>query len=209
MGNEKRLEKLEDSIKWLFQQILVTQKTYAAIEAVSEVTKKTDVLSKYGDYFAYTQNLMIGDVQLQLAKVFVENKDSHSVPKIIEMSNNLFTEDYYTNTGYNQHKTYVELKAELNRIKKELSNFGVPISNLKKIRNRDLAHFDKRISNSNSRENLIKSNPIFVPDVPSLLYFSLNSLSTIRAILFNISFTYREHSYVYELEKIAEAIEKN
>ncbi|MBP1046761.1 hypothetical protein I6N96_10835 [Enterococcus sp. BWM-S5] len=87
--------------------------------------------------------------------------------------------------------------------------FSVSISHLKKIRNRDLAHLDKRISNSISRENLIKSNPVYVSEVQSLFDFSLNSLSTIRGILFNISFTYHEHNYVYELERIAEAIEKN
>ncbi|GGD02791.1 hypothetical protein [Enterococcus wangshanyuanii] len=208
MNQKNQLEKLERSIKWIFKQILGTKKTYAAILAVSEVTKKNNALSEYGDYFAYTQNVMVGDVLLQLSKFFVDNKDSHSVPKIIRISNDLFTEDYYKKTGYNQHTTYEKLKSELVQMEEELDSLEKPISHLKKIRNRDLAHLDKRISNEESRENLIQSNPIYLSDVLYLFDFAFKSLSTIRGTLFNISFNFQEPSYIYELEKIAELIEK-
>lgn len=208
MNQEIQLKKLKESIEWIFKQILVTKKTYSAVVAVSEVTQKTNALSEYGDYFAYTQNIMIGDILLQLAKFFVDNKDSHSVPKIIKTSNNLFTKDYYRKTGYNQHRTYEELKAQLNQMEEELNSLEISISHLKKIRNKDLAHLDKRISNFENRENLMQSNPIYLADVLSLFDFAFKSLSTIRGILFNISFTFHEHSYIYELEKIAESIEK-
>jgi len=71
------------------------QNTFSAIEAVSEICQQTSALGTYGDYFAYSQNVMISEVQLQLAKLYVVDRDSHSLPEIIKTANSLFTEKYH------------------------------------------------------------------------------------------------------------------
>ncbi|WP_088271943.1 hypothetical protein [Enterococcus wangshanyuanii] len=93
-------------------------------------------------------------------------------------------------------------------MEEELDSLEKPISHLKKNSKQRFAHLDKRISNEESRENLIQSNPIYLSDVLYLFDFAFKSLSTIRGTLFNISFNFQEPSYIYELEKIAELIEK-
>lgn len=208
MNPKVQLEKLKRDIEWIFYQVLVMKKSYAAIVGVSEVSQKTDALSNYGDYFAYTQNIMIGELQLQLAKLFVDDKESHSIQKIIYVSNSLFTREYYKSTGYNQHITYYMQKEILNQLEKNLIKLENPISNLKKLRDKDLAHFDHSISNPDSRKNLVQSNPISVADVQNLLDYAFNSISVIKGLIFNTSPKFQEPDYTYELEKIAELIEK-
>ncbi len=79
---DKNTEKLKKSLDWLFDQTYLTKRSFDAILAVSKVYSETSVLGLYGDYFGYTQNVMIGEVQLSLAKIFVENKDSHSIVQV-------------------------------------------------------------------------------------------------------------------------------
>lgn len=208
MNPKFQLEKLNRDINWLIYQTLLTKQTFNAVIAVSEITNKTNALSNYGDYFAYSQNIMIGEVQLQLSKIFVDNKDSHSLYNIIQVANDLFTEKYYKQTGYNQNKSYNELKSKLQQLKNDFKDLETPIRSLKKIRNRDLAHFDKRISSFDNLELLIDSNPLFLKDIQDLISFSVKSLSDIKAIFFNIYPKFEARKYDYELEQIAKSIEE-
>lgn len=152
---------------------------------------------------------MISEVQLQLSKLFVDNRDSHSLYKTIKVANELFTEKYYKQTGYNQHKSYNELSSKLQQLKSDFKDLEKPIHNLKKIRNRDLAHFDKRISNLENLEVLIELNPLFLNDIQDLINFSVKSLSEIKAIFFDIYPRFEARKYDYELEQIAKSIEEN
>lgn len=203
-----QLKQLERDIEWLIYQTFLTKQTFNAVTAVSKVSGKTDALSKYGDYFAYSQNVMISEVQLQLSKLFVENKDSHSLYKIIKVANELFTEKYYKQTGYNQNKSYKEITSNLQQLKSDLKDLEKPIQNLKKIRNRDLAHLDKRISDFKKLEVLTESYPLYIKDIQDLISFSVKSLSEIKAIFFNINLKYEVRNYDYELEQIAKSIEE-
>lgn len=209
MNLEVQLGRLERDIDWLIYQTLLTNQTFNAVMAVSQVSTKTNALSTYGDYFAYSQNIMISEVQLQLSKLFVENRDSHSLYKTIKVANELFTEKYYKQTGYNQHKSYNELSSKLQQLKSDFKDLEKPIRNLKKIRNRDLAHFDKRISNLEKLEDLIELNPLFLNDIQDLINFSVKSLSEIKAIFFDIYPRFEARKYDYELEQIAKSIEEN
>lgn len=209
MNLEVQLGRLERDIDWLIYQNLLTNQTFNAVMAVSQVSTKTNALSTYGDYFAYSQNIMISEVQLQLSKLFVENRDSHSLYKTIKVANELFTEKYYKQTGYNQHKSYNELSSKLQQLKSDFKDLEKPIRNLKKIRNRDLAHFDKRISNLEKLEDLIELNPLFLNDIQDLINFSVKSLSEIKAIFFDIYPRFEARKYDYELEQIAKSIEEN
>lgn len=209
MNLEVQLGRLERDIDWLIYQTLLTNQTFNAVMAVSQVSTKTNALSTYGDYFAYSQNIMISEVQLQLSKLFVENRDSHSLYKTIKVANELFTEKYYKQTGYNQHKSYNELSSKLQQLKSDFKDLKKPIRNLKKIRNRDLAHFDKRISNLEKLEDLIELNPLFLNDIQDLINFSVKSLSEIKAIFFDIYPRFEARKYDYELEQIAKSIEEN
>ena len=209
MNLEVQLGRLERDIDWLIYQTLLTNQTFNAVMAVSQVSTKTNALSTYGDYFAYSQNIMISEVQLQLSKLFVENRDSHSLYKTIKVANELFTEKYYKQTGYNQHKSYNELSSKLQQLKSDFKDLEKPIRNLKKIRNRDLAHFDKRISNLEKLEDLIELNPLFLNDIQDLINFSVTSLSEIKAIFFDIYPRFEARKYDYELEQIAKSIEEN
>lgn len=209
MNLEVQLVRLERDIDWLIYQTLLTNQTFNAVMAVSQVSTKTNALSTYGDYFAYSQNIMISEVQLQLSKLFVENRDSHSLYKTIKVANELFTEKYYKQTGYNQHKSYNKLSSKLQQLKSDFKDLEKPIRNLKKIRNRDLAHFDKRISNLEKLEDLTELNPLFLNDIQDLINFSVKSLSEIKAIFFDIYPRFEARKYDYELEQIAKSIEEN
>lgn len=208
MNPKVQLELLERNVKWLFYQTLLAKQTLNAVNAVSQVSSKTSALSSYGDYFAYSQNIMINEVQLQLSKLFVENKDSHSLYKIISVADELFTESYYKHTAHNQFHSYKELSCQLQQMKSGLQDLKTPIRNLKKIRNKDLAHFDKSISDLGKLEVLIESNPLFLKDIHDLINFSIESLSEIKAIFFNIHLRFEARMYDYELEQIAKSIEE-
>lgn len=208
MNPKVQLELLERNVEWLFYQTLLAKQTLNAVNAVSQVSSKTSALSSYGDYFAYSQNIMINEVQLQLSKLFVENKDSHSLYKIISVADELFTERYYKNTEFNHYKSYNELSSKLQQWKSDYQDLETPIRNLQKIRNRDLAHFDKRISDFEHLEDLIESNPVFLKDIHDLINFSIESLSEIKAIFFDTHLRFEARMYDYELEQIAKSIEE-
>lgn len=208
MNPKVQLGRLEKDVEWLIYQTLLTNQTFNAVTAVSQVSTKTYALSTYGDYFAYSQNIMISEVQLQLSKLYIENKDSHSLYKIINVANELFTEKYYKQTGYNHHKSFNELSSKLQQLKSDFKDLETPIRNLKKIRNRDLAHFDKRISDLEELEVLIESNSLFLKDIQDLINFSVKSLGEIKAIFFNIYPKIEARKYDYELEQIAKSIEE-
>ena len=184
------------------------QNTFSAIEAVSEICQQTSALGTYGDYFAYSQNVMISEVQLQLAKLYVVDRDSHSLPEIIKTANSLFTEKYHQSTGYNPHKSYQELKELLADLERQLEGFATTIRNLKKLRNKDLAHLDKSIRDVVSRNKLIGNNPVFLKEVKELIDFSFEAPSRIIEIMFNVAPTFRPRDYVDELQMIARAIDK-
>lgn len=65
---------------------------------------------KYGDYFAYSQSVIISEVYLQLSKLYVFNKDSHSLRRLIEATNKFFTNEYYQSVEYSFYRSYTELK---------------------------------------------------------------------------------------------------
>lgn len=208
MNEKVQIQKLRDDVDWFIYQSIMLQNTFSAIEAVSEVCQQTSALGTYGDYFAYSQNMMISEVQLQLAKLYVSNKDSHSLPKVIDTAKVLFTERYYQSTGYNSQKAYKELKELLEDLGKKLNGFETTICNLKKLRNKDLAHLDKTITNVDSRDELVTNNPIFLRDVKSLIDFSFEAPSRIKGIMFNVTPAFIPRDYVGELQMIARAIEK-
>lgn len=208
MNEKDQIQKLRDNVDWLIYQSIMLQNTFSAIEAVSEICQQTSALGTYGDYFAYSRNVMISEVQLQLAKLYVSNKDSHSLPKVIETANLLFTERYHQSTGYNPHKSFQELKGLLTDLERRLEEFEATIINLKKLRNKDLAHLDKSISNVYSRNELVANNPLSLKEVKRLIDFSFEALSKIKGTLFNITPTFSPRDYVGELRMIASAIEK-
>ena len=112
MNPKIQIEKLKKDLEWLLYQAMVLKQTFNAALAVSQVFEKTDSLATYGDYFGLTQNIMIGDIQLQLAKLFDKNKQSHSISKIIETANDLYTEKYFQSMTYFSAQSYQDLKSE-------------------------------------------------------------------------------------------------
>lgn len=145
MNPKVQLENLKRELEWMLQQAISTKQTFNATLGVSEIFDKTNALATYGDYFAYSQNVMIGEVQLQLSKMYVENADSITLPKIINLSNNLFTEKYYKETRIPALDSFTDLKSKLDKLNVELNELSDPIKNLKLLRDKNLAHFDKKM----------------------------------------------------------------
>lgn len=207
MNPQKQIPKLKKNLEWLLCQAIITRQTFNAAYAVSQVFEETNVLAPYGDYFAYTQNIMISDVQLQLVKLFDNNKQSLSIPKIIDDAVSLFTEKYYKEErGISRH-TFLELSEILANQKELLGDLSIPINNLKVLRDKDLAHLDKSINNLDKLEGISKNNPVYLTEAKELVDFAVEGLSQVKAVMFNISPTIHERSYVSELTEIAGAIE--
>lgn len=207
MNPKVQLENLKRDLEWMLQQAISTKQTFYATFAVSEVFTKTNALATYGDYFAYSQNVMISEIQLQLSKLYVENADSITLPKIITVANDLFTEKYYKETRNPEFGSYVDLKGKLEELSKELKGLSEPITNLKLLRDKNLAHFDKKIKSYDDLEAVSKSNPVFLNQAMHLIDFALESLSVIKGIVFNISPFVHHRDFTHELEEIAKAIE--
>lgn len=207
MNPKIQIEKLKKDLEWLLYQAMVLKQTFNAALAVSQVFEKTDSLATYGDYFGLTQNIMIGDIQLQLAKLFDKNKQSHSISKIIETANDLYTEKYFQSMTYFSAQSYQDLKSELEALAHRLNELEQPIKNLKKLRDKNLAHLDKSVD---SLDKLINNNndaPVLLTEAVTLIDFSIQSLSKIKTIMFNINSSFQEKDYVWELSEVAKAIE--
>lgn len=207
MNPKVQFELLSKDLEWMILQAISTKQTFNAVFAVSEIFAKTNVLSAYGDYFAYSQNVMVGEVQLQLSKMYVENADSITLPKIIELSNDLFTEKYYQEIRNRDFSTYVDLKSKLEELPIKLNELSEPIKNLKRLRDKNLAHFDKKIKSYDDLETMNQANPVFLKQAMQLINFALESMCVIKGIVFNISPNIHHRDYTYELEQIAKAIE--
>lgn len=162
MNPKVQLENLKKDLEWMFLQAISTKQTINVAFAVSEIFDKTNALSTFGDYFAYSQNIMIGEVQLQLSKMYIKNIDSITLPKIIELSNDLFTEKYYQDTRKHNFRSYIDLKSKLEELSVKLNELSDPIKNLKIIRDKNLAHFDKEIKNYDDLEAMNQTNPVFL-----------------------------------------------
>ncbi len=205
---DKNTEKLKKSLDWLFDQTYLAKRSFDAILAVSKVYSETSVLGLYGDYFGYTQNVMIGEVQLSLAKIFVENKDSHSIVQVIEQANQTFTEEYFKEVDYDEKESYEELKKKLMDIEKESKKLSCTITKLRRIRNKNLAHLDKKISTFEELESFLNKNMISVRDVHKLIDFAIESILCIKRIVFNVQVNVIEkYDYESEISKIAKAME--
>lgn len=207
MNPKVQIEILRKDLEWLLQQAVSTKQTFNACLAVSDVFANTKALATYGDYFAYSQNMMIGEIQLQLSKLYVENSDSITLSKIIDLSNDLFTEIYYKETRNPDFGTYASLKSKLEKMSVELNELAEPIKNLKRLRNKNLAHFDKNIKSYDDLEEMNQSNPFFLEQAIQLIEFALESLSKCKGIMFNISLKIHHREYTHEIEEIAKAIE--
>lgn len=207
MNPKQQIPKLKKNLEWLLYQAIVTRQTFNAAYAVSQVFGETNALATYGDYFAYTQNIMISDVQLQLAKLFDNNKQSLSIPKIIDDVISLFTEKYYEEVRGISDPTFSELCIILANQKNHLDDLSTPIKNLKVVRDKDLAHFDKSIGNLDKLEGISKNNQVYLTEAKELVDFAVEGLSQVKAVMFNISPTIHERSYISEVTEIARAIE--
>lgn len=207
MSPKEQLENQKKELEWMLQQAICTKQTFKATFAVSEVFARTNALATYGDYFVYSQNVMISEIQLQLSKLYVENSDSITLPKIITVANGLFTEKYYKETRDPDFGSYADLKGKLEELSKELKELSEPITNLKLLRDKNLAHFDKKIKSYDDLEVVSKSNPVFLNQAMHLIDFALESLCVIKGIIFNISPLIHHRDYTRELEEIAKAIE--
>jgi hypothetical protein len=207
MNPKVQLENLKKELEWMIQQAISTKQTFNATLGVSEVFAKTKALATYGDYFAYSQNVMIGEVQLQLSKMYVENTDSITLPKIIVLAKDLFTENYYKENRNPDFDTYADLKNKLDKLNVELKELSEPIKNLKILRDKNLAHFDKKIKSYDDLEVVSQSNPVFLKQAIQLIDFALESLSLIKGIVFNITPNIYHREYTHELKEIAKEIE--
>ncbi|MDH6604113.1 hypothetical protein OKW23_001270 [Bacilli bacterium PM5-9] len=207
MNPKVQLENLKREIEWMLQQAISTKQTFNATFAVSEVFAKTNALAIYGDYFAFSQNVMISDIQLQLSKLYVENADSITLSKSITLANDLFTEKYYKEKGNHALGSYADLKNNLDELNERLNELTEPIKNLKLLRDKNLAHFDKKIKNYDDLDILNQSNPVFLKEAILLINFVLESLCTIKSIVFNTKLLVHHKDYTHELEQIAKAIE--
>ncbi|MDG6143223.1 hypothetical protein [Lactococcus formosensis] len=207
MNPKIQIEKLKKDLEWLLYQAMVLKQTFNAALAVSQVFEKTDSLATYGDYFALTQNIIIGDSQLQLAKLFDKNKQSISIPKIIETANELYTEKYFQSMAYFSAQSYQDLKSELEALAHILNELEQPIKNLKKLRDKNLAHLDKSVDSLDKLINISNDAPVLLSEAVTLIDFSIQSLSKIKTIMFSIDSSFQEKDYVWELSEIAKAIE--
>lgn len=207
MNPKVQLENLRKDLDWMLLQTISTKQTFNATFAVSEVFAKTNALDIYGDYFAYSQNVMIGEVQLQISKMYVGNTESITLPKIIDLSNELFTEKYYKETRNPALGSYVDLKNKLDKLNLELNELSQSIKNLKLLRDKNLAHFDKKIKSYVDLEAVSQFNPVFLKQAMRLIDFALESLSLIKGIVFNITPSIHHREYTYELKEIAKALE--
>lgn len=204
---DKNTEKLKKSLEWLLSQTYLAKRSFDAILAVSKVYSETSVLSLYGDYFGYTQNVMIGEVQLSLSKIFVENKDSHSIIQVIEKANQIFTEEYFKEVDHDEEESYEELKKKLIDIENESKELSCIITKLRRIRNKNLAHLDKKISTFEELESFLNKNMISVRDVHKLIVFPIESILCIKRVVFNVQVNIIEkYDYESEISKIAKAI---
>lgn len=207
MNPKVQLENLRKDLEWLLQQVISTKQTFNAALGVSKVFAETEALATYGDYFAFSQNVMIGEVQLQLSKMYVKNADSVTLPKIIDQSIDLFTEKYYQKTRNPALVPYVDLKNKLDKLNVELNELPEPIKNLKLLRDKNLAHFDKKIKSYYDLNAMSQSNPVFLKQAIRLIDFGLESLCLIKGIVFNITPSIHHREYTYELKEIAKALE--
>lgn len=207
MNPNVQIEKLKKDLEWLFYQSMVLKQTFNAALAVSQVFEKTNSLTAFGDYFAYSQSLMISDTQLQLAKLFDKNKQSISIPKIIELSNCLYSEKYFQSMTYFSTQSYQDLKSDLEALAHRLNELEHPIKNLKKLRDKNLAHFDKSIDSVERLEEASKNSPVLLSEAVALIDFSLFAISQIKEIFFSIHNDYSTKEYESELLEIAHAIE--
>lgn len=208
MNPKEQIPKLKKNIEWLLYQSIFTRQTFNAAYAVSQVFETTNALASYGDYFAYTQNIMIADVQLRLAKLFDNNKQSLSIPKVIDDSISLFTEKYYEAERGGSHHSFTELNQILTDQKKHIDDLSTPIKNLKVLRDKDLAHFDKSIGDFDKLEGISKNNPVYLSEAKELIDFAVVGLSKVKEVMFNVSPMIHERSYIDEVTEIAKAIEE-
>ncbi|MDG2979032.1 hypothetical protein KNP65_03650 [Latilactobacillus curvatus] len=208
MNPNEQLEKFKESIDWLYRGSIQIDQLYSAVNAVSKTYENSNLLGTYGDFFAYSQNIMIDKIYLELSKLYVYNKDSLSLTKIFETANQLFSKEQFLKVNkkeINDNKYNADRK-KLDNLQDKLCGFEKQIKQLKKLRNKNLAHLDRSISSFEKLEKLNTDNTLLVRDVQELISFANNSLSQINLIFFGIKKTLHQKDYTNELSQVANAI---
>ncbi|AKP36639.1 MULTISPECIES: AbiU2 domain-containing protein [Leuconostoc] len=206
MNPKVQIPRLKKHLEWLLYQAIVTRQTFNATYAVGKMLYKTEVLLTYGDYFSYSQSIMIENVQLQLSKMYEHNKQSYTIPTIIENSIKIFSLKYYEEVSHSAQASYSDCVNKLKNLKVKLDELNDPINHLKKIRDINLAHLDKSIDTLDKLEDVQNSNPIYLIETKKLIDFAVSCLTTIKLIMFNIDTHVHNREYENELNEIAKAI---
>mgnify|MGYP007110094328 CR=1 FL=1 len=203
------LDKFEDELNWLIHRYMILKMTFNAVFAVSEVSKETDALHRYGDFIGFAQGIMMDDLLLTLSKLLIDSKGSVSIPRIIHLAIQIFTPEYDRNTRYSKYKKYGELKAILMNMDSDMHSFSNLIDRIRTVRDQELAHWDKKVDTYEKRESLYQDNPIALADVIHLIDFIGETLQNIKAIVLGKYPRMEIREYERELRQIAEAIESS
>ncbi|MBS9335573.1 hypothetical protein LQZ24_04795 [Fructobacillus sp. M1-13] len=198
---------IEEEMNWLFRSVVNSIRLFGHVIAVSNYAKE-NALRKYGDYFGFSQQVMQKQLLLELAKLYVKNRDSHTLPRLVERSLKFLTKKNFKNYKLipNENRSLDELKQQLLDLHKELEKLGTPINNLKKVRDNILAHNDKSISNALESIAFQHQNPITAKEVKRLVEFGEEIINTLSIVLFNKELKLIRKDYNQEIKRLVEDI---
>lgn len=214
MNRQTDIERLNRELKFILGLWLEQRKTFSLLKSLSTQHDYVKELHKHTDLFALMQNRLTETIILDLCKMFEYNpKNGISIPNLFLQAKEIFTEQYFDE---NKEKiwvnaTFQDLSQSLSKADSDLKKIKEIIQKIKKLRNKLIAHYDRKIDTFEKAEDLyLNSNSSFsLSEHEELNRVGDEVLQTIKLIIFgiNLKTTVFEH-YDQDLKQISNALQQ-
>lgn len=209
------------------------KRTFLALESIENNENK--FLYDYGDIFGVARNSMMQEVLLGISKLVIPNKDSISIPYKLDKAGENFNKKFFKDNIFSSlkelncsdeikgkilysygtkwleetdffEKSYYDYQKKLEFLSSEFAMHDESIINLRKIRNKMLAHIDRRINEESKIFKLIDEYPIYQTDLKVLLEMIERILVTLLQIFKRVTPDFVFKDYDCELRAINKSI---
>lgn len=214
MNRRTDIERLDRELKFILGLWLEQRKTFSLLKSLSTHHDYVKELQKHTDLFALMQNRLTETIILDLCKMFEYNpKNGISIPNLYLQAKEIFTEQYFDE---NKEKlwinaTFQDLSRNLSKADSDLEKIKEIIPKIKKLRNKLIAHYDRKVDTFEKAENLYLNNTssFSLSEHAELNRVGDEVLQTIKLIIFGINLkTNSFEHYEKDLKKISNALQQ-
>lgn len=221
------------NLQWILNHFIALKRTFLALESIENNENK--FLYDYGDIFGVARNSMMQEVLLGISKLVIPNKDSISIPYILDKAGENFNKKFFKDNIFSSlkelncsdeikgkilysygtkwleetdffEKSYCDYQKKLEFLSSEFAMHNESIIKLRKIRNKMLAHIDRRINEESKIFKLIDEYPIYQTDLKVLLEMIEWILVTLLQIFKRVTPDFVFKDYDFELRAINKSI---